>query len=145
MDVTRITSPVELFSCREMLYPLFEGYYAKAKLYVDDIKAPADLWRDCVINAMFPDYYFYVIREDNEFIGFMSSCLMRMPQLTVLYMMDYYIPNRGLEFLGLLKEIVKMVGADEVWGEAPDRVYNGYKRSLKDAVVIKKQLVRITF
>jgi len=143
MDLIRITNPVELFACEKQVYPLFEKYYEKAKHYLENLETPDIAWKNCVNKSPFPDYYLYLLKEENEFVGFMAGCLLRMPYFTILFIFDYYAPSKGIELYRMFKQMVKILGVDEIWGESPDKVLNAYKRKLKTATIKKTQMVRI--
>ncbi len=143
MELVRVTNPMEMFACKDKVYPLFEAYYEKAKYYIENLETPDVAWQNCVNRALFPDYYFYLLRDGDKFIGYFIGCIVRMPYFTVLYTMDYYIPKRGVEFSKVLKQITQILGVDEVWGEAPENIYRTYRKGLKGSTVKKVQMVRI--
>lgn len=143
MELCRICDPFELLSVKDKVYPLFEKYYEKAKKYLKNLETPDVAWQNCTANAIYPDYYLYLIRENDEFIGYYVGCLLRMPRFFILYTRDYYIPNKGIEFAKVLKQIMTVIGADEVWGEVPENHIEIYKKALKKATVKKVNMVRI--
>lgn len=143
MELIRITDPFELLSVKDKIYPLFEKYYEKAKHYLENLETPDVAWENCVTKCMYPDYYLYLIKEEKELIGYYVGCLLRLPRQVILYTMDYYIPKRGVEFSVLLKEIKAVLGAEEVWGEAPDRIIRLYRKALPGAKIKKVQMVRL--
>lgn len=143
MILIRITDPFELIAVKDKVYPLFERYYEKAKHYLENLESPEIAWENCVTKSIYPDYYLYLIRENDEFVGFFAGCLLRMPRFLILYTYDYYAPNKGIRFSETLKQIKDVLGVDEIWGEAPDKVINGYKRLIREASVKKVQMVRV--
>ena len=143
MELVRLTTPVELFACEKQVYPLFEKYYEKAKHYIENLETPDIAWKNCVNKSPFPDYYFYLLREENKFIGFYIGYLLRMPYHTVLFTSDYYIPNKGVLFSKVLKTVMTVLGADEIWGEAPDNTLRLYRKVLKGSTVKTMKMVRI--
>ena len=143
MELCRICDPFELLSVKDKVYPLFEKYYEKAKKYLKNLETPDVAWQNCTANAIYPDYYLYLIRENDEFIGYYVGHILRFPRFTVLYTIDYYIPNRGMEFWELMKQVKQILGFEDIWGVVTDKIFNAYKRSLKDATVEKIQMVRI--
>jgi hypothetical protein len=143
VELIRITDPFELISVKEKIYPLFEKYYERARHYLENLETPEVAWSNCVTKSIYPDYYFYLIRDGGELVGYYVGCLVRLPQFIVLYTMDYYIPNKGVEFSEVLKQIMTILGADEVWGEAPDNILRLYRRVLKGSTVKKVSMVRI--
>jgi hypothetical protein len=143
LTLIRITDPFELLAVKDKVYPLFEKYYTKAKKYIEDFEKPEVAWEKCITNTIYPDFYLYLIQDDNEFIGFYLGCLLRMPRFHFLYTYDYYIPQRGKEFKELLKQAMKVIGAEEVWGIPPDNVLEIYKRKLNDSTVKIVNLVRL--
>lgn len=143
LDLIRITHPIELLAVEKQVRPLFKAYYDRAKEYLGNLESPEVAWKNNVTKSLFPDYYLYLIKDGEKFIGFYAGCLLRMPGFTVLYTMDYYIPGKGVEFSKILKAIMKVIGADEIWGEAPENICRVYRRVLPKATIKKVSMVRI--
>jgi hypothetical protein len=143
LDLVRITHPLELLAVQKEVKPLFEKYCNRTKKYMPDMETGEIAWENAVTKSIFPDYYLYLIKDDGKFVGFYIGNLFRLPGFTVLYTVDFYIPGKGNEFRNILKAITKILGADEIWGEAPENIYRVYRRNLKGATIKKAQVVRI--
>lgn len=143
MELLRITNPVVLFALKDKIYPLFEKYCKRVSSYIPNKEDAETIWQDCVSKSMLHDFYFHLITENDVQVGFMISSLTRMPYLTVLFINDYYMPSRLKEFLPMLRRVKQALGADEVWGEVSDNVYELYSRKYSNIEMRKMQVARI--
>lgn len=147
MEFVRLTNPLELFACEKQIRPLFEKYYERASGYLENLEPAEIIWQKVVttLNSfhLYPNYYFYLLREDTEFVGFVIGNLVRIPELSIFFMGDYYIPKKGKLFAQYMKLVQQILGADEIWGQAPENIFRVYRKILKDSFVKKFPLVRI--
>lgn len=154
MEVVRVTHVDELFANEKDIKDLFLEYAKEIKFQVDkpfndEKKYTPELidvekfWQNCTINIRFGNYYFYLIRENNEWIGFLNGFLVRMGYFIIFYTHDIYIPGKGKRFSLILKYVGQAFGVNEFWGEAQERIYRVYRLSLKEATIKRKQMVMV--
>jgi hypothetical protein len=91
----------------------------------------------------FGNYYFYLIRDNNEWVGFFDGFILKMGYFTIFYEHDIYIPGKGKKFALIKKYVGQALGVDEFWGEATERIYRSYRLLLKEATIKRKQMVMV--
>ncbi len=151
MELCRITKPEELFANEKVIRDLFKKYIEKIKSYKNkkgendfsEISNEEDFWKNVVLRIKFHDYYFYLIRNDDRWVGFFNGSLLRMQYFTFMITHDIYVPGKGKYFAGILKYVGQALGVDEFWGEAPPRIYRAYRRGLPEAKIKLKQMVMV--
>ena len=141
MDLVRVTNPFEMFANEKIIRSLFQQYFEKK--YIDHDETEEEAWQRAVTKVISPDYYFYLIRGDNEFVGFCIGYPWKFPYSVVFWIEKLHIPGRGLEFAETLKLVNQVLGIDEFWGETPDRVFNMYERKLKKSIVTRIKVTRV--
>jgi hypothetical protein len=154
MEVVRITHVEELFANEKDIKNLFLKYAQRIERQVkkpfnDEKKYASELidvdvfWQNCVLNIKFGNYYFYLIRDNNEWVGFFDGFILKMGYFTIFYEHDIYIPGKGKKFALIKKYVGQALGVDEFWGEATERIYRSYRLLLKEATIKRKQMVMV--
>lgn len=151
LQIVRITSVDEMFSVEKEIKGLFKKYIEKIKSYKNrkgendfqEINSEENFWQNVLFRVKFHDYYFYLIRNDDMWIGFFVGSLLRMQYFTFMFTHEIYVPGKGKEFSGILKYVGQALGVDEFWGEAPPRIYRAYRRGLPEAKIKRKTMVMV--
>jgi len=151
MKLVRITHADEMFANEKEIRTLFKKYIERIKSYKNkkgendfqEIKSEDDLWDNVLFRVKFHDYYFYLIRDDDKWIGFFIGSLLRMQYFTSMYTHEIYIPKKGKFFGEILKYVGQALGVDEFFGEAPPRIQRVYRRLLPNAEIKIKTMVMV--
>ena len=141
MELVRLTNPFELFASEKIIRELFAQYYSSQ--YVEHNENADEAFQRGVQKCMFPDYFFYLIRNDDKFIGFLIGYLLRMPFFTVLYVEKLHAKNKGMHLAQVLVPVRQALGIDEFWGEVPPRVLKAYQKRLPEGSVKTITMVKI--
>jgi len=151
MEFVRIDHVDKMRATEKEIRLLFSKHSEKIKSYKNkkgendfqEVPSEEDFWNNVLFRVKFNDYYFYLIRNDDKWIGFFIGSLMRMQYFTFMFTHEIYVPGKGKEFAGILKYVGQALGVDEFWGEAPPRIYRTYRRWLPDAKIKCKQMVMV--
>jgi hypothetical protein len=140
MLLRRVQNKVELGSFRGRLIPLFEEY---SKRVLDHEINPVEMFNNYYAHIIFPDCYLFTVSDDERIIGFIGCDLLRGPYYNILYLIDVYYPNGGLDLAQMVENIQNILGANEDWGEASEKVFRVYRRVLGKDKVKRSQFVRM--
>lgn len=154
MELVRVTHVEELFANEKEIKNLFLKYaerierqvkkpFNDEKKYTPELIDPEMFFERCALNLKFGNFYFYLIRDNNEWIGFFDGFLIRMGYFTGFYIHDIYVSGKGKSFSLILKYVGQALGVDEFWGEATERIYRAYRQLLKEATIKRKQMVMV--
>lgn len=151
MELIRITNVDEMFSVEKEIKDLFKKYIERIKSYKNKkgenefqgIKSEEDFWQNVVFRVKFHDYYFYLIRNDDKWVGFFVGSLVRIQYFTFMFTHEIHIPGKGKEFAEILKYVGQALGVDKFFGEAPPRIYRTYRRFLPEAKIELKTMVMV--
>jgi len=140
MILKRVQNKVELVALKDQLMPLFEEYAQRVKEPPID---PVDMFRNYFSHLIFSDCFFFTISDGDNIVGFIGGDLLRGPFYNVMYIIDTYCPSGWVNLADMFRTIQNICGANELWGEANEKVYRAYRYILKGKGVKKSQFVRV--
>lgn len=154
LELVRVTHVEELFANEKEIKSLFSKYaqrierqvkkpFNEEKKYTPELIDVEKFFEKCALNLKFGNFYFYLIRDNNEWIGFFDGFLLKMGYCTVFYIHDICVEGEGKRFSLILKYVGQALGVDEFWGEAVERIYRVYRLLLKEATIKRKQMVMV--
>ncbi len=139
MEILRVKNPKEFFEVAERLKELFRIYLERTK-----IEVPLEIMFKNYINyTIYPDYYLFIFKNNNEIIGFIGANLLHNSNYNILYIIDVYVPKMGQQLKVFMKDVMNILGINEIWGEAKENVYRAYRLGLGGQGLKKVQFVRL--
>ncbi len=151
MELVRVTHADEMYASEKEIRALFKKYIERVSGYKNkkgenefqEINSEEIFWQDTVFRVKFHDYYFYLIRDDDKWIGFFIGSLVRVQYFTYMFTHEIYTPGKGKIFGEILKYVGQALGVDEFFGEAPPRIHRTYRRLLPNAKIKFKTMVMV--
>jgi hypothetical protein len=140
MELKRVSNRVEFCALQAQIIPLFEQY---SKRVPGHEIVSVDMFNAYFSHIILSDCFFFIITKDEKIIGFIGCDLLRGPYYNILYLIDIYCLNGGLELAQMVKNIQNILGATEDWGEASEKVFRVYRRVLGEDKVKRSQFVRM--
>ena len=140
MELRRVQNQIEFVTLKEKLIPLFEIY--KKRIPEHQIEVDT-MYNSYLVHLIFADCYFFTISNGDEIVGFIGGHLLRGPSYNILYIIDEYCPHGAKDLLVMYKNIQNIVGAQEMWGQADEKIYRLYRLYLKNKGINKATFVRV--